>query len=614
MKKLTFLLVAIFMASMGFSQTVYQSSVNSKASIDETLTSMPNYESFGTMSQNLRAPGDITYLEPFDTYLPTGWDTITMTGLNWQSHTGGNPGNCAAISYSDAPEANRQVILVSPVWTVPASNARFIFDWSTSYYWLADPATNTDDLRIMISTDGGSTWADTIWKEDDQSYILAGGNTWPYDNFVWYSASIDISAYAGQDVTFGFFYSTNVGVGGHDGVSFYLDNVGIMEAWANNLTIQKNMIDFQNPGWYSQIPYTEPVGIVSDSSVVANLGLNTEPNVHFDVSIDHATTNDFFNSMTLSDNGWTDFGPDTFDTYTTTINFMPDTTSYDTYTLKNTVLSDSTDQDTTDNVASWNFFVTCNTFARFNDLTRTLSVASYTGGGNNDELGVIFYIPNPDTVDALNFYLSSSTTVGTSCKAILYSQDPATGDWVSVIESNIYDIQAGDPGTWITIPFLTDGFTEIIPGGGLYLASIQFYFDAATETFAVGADDEVPISETGYQNSVNLHLAGTWYYITAGVPTYTLIFKDHNCYPVSNNTQTQLDIQVYPNPANNQLHVDNIEGGTISVYNLIGEKVIELANANKFNTLNTSNLSSGSYIVKVVNDNQVKTTKINIVK
>ncbi len=614
MKKITFFLAAFLMASMGFSQSILQSSISAKAQIDEEALTMPNYEKTKRTTANFRAPGDISYMEPFDTtaaYPPTGWDTVSIIGPNWQHGTNGNPDGDAMISYTQFPEANRQVILVSPVWTVPASNPRLLFDWSTSYYWLV--GNNTDNVRVMISTDGGTTWTDTLWKEDDQALVAAGGNPWPYDNFEWYSASIDISAYAGQNVTFGFYYHTNVGVGGHDGVSFYLDNVGIMEEWADNLIMENSNIDFENPGWYSQIPVYQPIGLVNDSITVYNKGLNTQTNVHFDVSIKHGGTNDFSQTMTTSGTGLTDFASHVRDGYLMNVGFMPDSTNFYTYTLTNTIDQDQLDQDTTDNMGSWSFTMTCNYMARYNNMTRTLSVEDY-GGGNNDELGVIMYIPNPDTVASMSFYCSTSTTVGTSCKAILYSLDPVTGDWVSVIESDIHDFTAQDLGQVVTIPFIVDGFSEIIPGGGLYLVDLQFYFDPATEDIRVGADDELPISEVGYQNTVNLHLTGTWYYITSGVPTYVLNFIDHHCFSGAETQTTQMNVQIYPNPANTQLHVDNVEGATVSVYNLVGEKVFELANANKFNTLNTDNLAAGTYIVKVVNNNQVKTSKINIVK
>ncbi|HIE15413.1 MAG TPA: T9SS type A sorting domain-containing protein, partial [Bacteroidales bacterium] len=45
-----------------------------------------------------------------------------------------------------------------------------------------------------------------------------------------------------------------------------------------------------------------------------------------------------------------------------------------------------------------------------------------------------------------------------------------------------------------------------------------------------------------------------------------------------------------------------------------GKKVFEITNANAFNTISVSELPSGTYIVKVINNSNVITKKINIVR
>lgn len=70
-------------------------------------------------------------------------------------------------------------------------------------------------------------------------------------------------------------------------------------------------------------------------------------------------------------------------------------------------------------------------------------------------------------------------------------------------------------------------------------------------------------------------------------------------------------IKFYPNPVKNVLNLSHSENITnVEVYNLLGQKVFE----NKLNTNTTqidmSNLSSGSYLVKVTSDNQTKTIKV----
>ncbi|MDR6969141.1 hypothetical protein J2X31_003168 [Flavobacterium arsenatis] len=67
----------------------------------------------------------------------------------------------------------------------------------------------------------------------------------------------------------------------------------------------------------------------------------------------------------------------------------------------------------------------------------------------------------------------------------------------------------------------------------------------------------------------------------------------------------------YPNPVKEVLNLSYDQNITsVSVYNILGQEVI----ASKFNSnsaqINTSNLSTGSYIVKVYSENQTKTIKI----
>jgi len=67
----------------------------------------------------------------------------------------------------------------------------------------------------------------------------------------------------------------------------------------------------------------------------------------------------------------------------------------------------------------------------------------------------------------------------------------------------------------------------------------------------------------------------------------------------------------YPNPVKDMLNLSYIQNITnVAVYNLLGQKVVEnTLNANA-TQVDMSNLSSGSYLVKVTADNQTKTIKI----
>ncbi|HNW69571.1 MAG TPA: choice-of-anchor J domain-containing protein [Bacteroidales bacterium] len=77
-----------------------------------------------------------------------------------------------------------------------------------------------------------------------------------------------------------------------------------------------------------------------------------------------------------------------------------------------------------------------------------------------------------------------------------------------------------------------------------------------------------------------------------------------------NETNEEL-VSIYPNPANDKLNIiaNNIE--SVEIFNLIGETVASYGN---ISMINTSDLSIGTYIVKVITDSKVFTQKINIVR
>ena len=74
------------------------------------------------------------------------------------------------------------------------------------------------------------------------------------------------------------------------------------------------------------------------------------------------------------------------------------------------------------------------------------------------------------------------------------------------------------------------------------------------------------------------------------------------------------DLNVYPNPACNEIHIDNAAGAQVSIYNVAGQEVMSIENADASATINVANLTEGLYIVRVVNGNEVSTSKVNIVR
>lgn len=77
---------------------------------------------------------------------------------------------------------------------------------------------------------------------------------------------------------------------------------------------------------------------------------------------------------------------------------------------------------------------------------------------------------------------------------------------------------------------------------------------------------------------------------------------------------TTINIVVYPNPAKNELRFSNIPEGNIYIYNINGQLMIEKQNVDGSCKLDITNLKNGTYIVRVIMDNQACTSKLNIIK
>ena len=158
------------------------------------------------------------YDENFDAdlFLPNCW-TSTLKG------EGGNQWHAKVDTYLDEMVVNcknerkdQDVWLASPEFdfTAMPNNPVLSFDWKMSYYWMTYPY-NKGDLNLRISTDGGNSWSNPVWSEDE-----AGA----YTSFVWQHTEIDLAAYAGEtSVRFAFQYI------GNDASTVYLDHFNLKE-------------------------------------------------------------------------------------------------------------------------------------------------------------------------------------------------------------------------------------------------------------------------------------------------------------------------------------------------------------------------------------------------
>lgn len=79
-------------------------------------------------------------------------------------------------------------------------------------------------------------------------------------------------------------------------------------------------------------------------------------------------------------------------------------------------------------------------------------------------------------------------------------------------------------------------------------------------------------------------------------------------------TAVESPINIFPNPSTGILNIENAVNSTISVFNIIGEEIITVDQATQNTKIDLSKYAEGTYIVRVVSENNVVSKKINLIK
>jgi len=603
MRKFTLL---VLMLAIGFAS--FAQKANQKSLINPDVrqkTDMITHQSHA-----LRAVGDTIWYNDLST--PSQWSIYNLdsTTYNWVVGTSLPSGPYSSgQTISSSTVANGFAMFDSDNYGNTTFNACIEYtgtiDCST-YSSVAVTAqqsyryySSTSLCYVEVSTDG------TNWTSYPINTAVASGST-EEDPF-----NVNISATAANQAT----VHIRIRWSGDWEYAWMFDDIAVVEGANYDLVGQGWVPQFYGAGWYSKMPKSNHTALTRLSVPISNNGEQTLTGLNMTVTIDDGGTQVYSQNTTTTASGNTTIAPAALDTLYDDVAFDPDTTAYHMYTVNMSIGSAETDEVPSNNSLAnpYSFEINDLQIARATTISRWLGIAGYSGAVSGDVFGTMVYLPNPDTVASMDLFLradSAALADGASVTATLYVSD-GNGGWNEVIASDPYDITAADTasaGHFVNLHYLTDGFSEIIPGGNWYLIGLVNNFNPASDNVEFGADNVFPHD---YQNSANLSVNGTWYYTSSGVPAFTL----NMLHVVGvNNQKAQTSVSIYPNPASTEIHVDNADGATLEVFNLMGQNVMTVENANKFNTVNVEALAAGTYVVKVVSNNGVKTQKINIVK
>ncbi|HBF88324.1 MAG TPA: hypothetical protein DDX39_06740, partial [Bacteroidales bacterium] len=274
------------------------------------------------------------------------------------------------------------------------------------------------------------------------------------------------------------------------GTSHYfwmVDDIELSEPPVNDIQLAKIYPEFYGIGFYSKIPTTQ----VQDfyfSAAVSNFGTAAQHNVRLNGVASDFSSNVYFNDSSVATDTIESEAVDTFG-IDAPFTLPAEIRSYE---ATFSILQDEVEDVPGNNVDQVWFDVTDSIYARDIEITTRTGPSSYTDGVDGDKVGVVYYFPNNEEINSITAFISSYSTAGTSFIGKLLVDDGA-GNLIEKATTDIYTLAESDLGTWITVPIIKDGSSEIIEAGtdGLIVyAMLEFYFEGLGEIY-VGADQTI---------------------------------------------------------------------------------------------------------------------------
>ena len=193
-----------------------------------------------------------------------------------------------------------------------------------------------------------------------------------------------------------------------------------------------------------------------------------------------------------------------------------------------------------------------------------------------------------------------------SNNSVTYNFDNAI-ETTSIVNMILNTDNFGNQCTWD----ITNSAGTIVYSGGPYEnnVTIQETFTLPIECYNFNLYDSVGNgggSIVVYDSESNIILNSNGDY-DDGISAY---FTTNGVLGTSDNVLNNLII--YPNPASSILNIDNAENSTIEVFDLLGRIILSRSNISLKEQINVSTLNSGTYLIRISNENKVVTDKFII--
>ena len=202
----------------------------------------------------LADPRGVMINEGFEgVFPPVGWDTVSVPGgtqggaalIPWNQDNNYFYSGSYGAAYGWGYNLDGWLRILSLDFS-QVSNITLSFWWESSYYWHVSPYDN-GDLFVKVSTDGGTNW-DQLWTFGDSADVVNSGGVWPWDNWIYYYATLNLDTYAGlPDVYIGFHVVAN------DNADMAIDDV-VIDTTATGIVEEKSNTNPNNINLFNAQP------------------------------------------------------------------------------------------------------------------------------------------------------------------------------------------------------------------------------------------------------------------------------------------------------------------------------------------------------------------------
>ena len=484
-------------------------------------------------------------------------------------------------------------------------------------------ALNSAYSYLDISVDGGTTWTEIILNEGVE------GNT--YGDDIYETILTDYIANE-SSVTLRFRWATTeASISGY-GYGWEIDDIKIVNNPDTDMILKKGVMNF-----FDYVDYTDPANadyfhlsshygmlaeeeFASDAAVMVFNGIveskgNLDVTPDFKVQIFDTEMTEIYNE-TATGTSLSTAGVDTIDLLTEFS--FDDVPAIGEYTVVYTVVADG-DAYETDNIDTTYFYVTDSTFARDlgNPTSGTGPGVWLDGGNDGDMLATNYIFLYETTVESVSVLITDDSNAGTSMVCHLMQYDDGASDWVDLTASALVTVDETMLGDWYTFTFPDPVvLTPDTESGAFDLrAAIEFYFNGDNDLYI------------GYDPRANVSIWGAVWYFTSGSNAnqwLSLSNWSRGGLSIRVNTPSSHEdavaeinadeVAVYPNPSTGLFNIDNVRGADVEIFNLMGQRVFSATEVNENLSVDLSDLSEGTYVVRISGISTVKTQKINIVK